>query len=326
MEQDILATAHHPFIVTMYASFQTTSYLGFVMEYCEGGEFFDVLQKQTNCRLPERAALFYAAEVLLALEYLHYCGFVYRDLKPENILMRADGHIALTDFDLSTKGTAKTPVLSHQKLPRRHFHLGRSSTSSASSSHTEILDSEPELRHTRSVVGTSEYMAPEVCRSDDQTPAVDWWTLGILIYEMLTGTTPFAETARTQGHHKLFEEIAQFRGPVKFPPFINISLQGKDIVRALVNPDPEKRLGSGHGASDIRKHAWWKAGGWNNMDLIRNEKPPVVPHFARDPRDLDIYKAELEENRMVFPDANRLRARPGSSDPFRDFGVFHGAQ
>lgn len=115
-EREILASANHPFIVTMYATFQTSTRLCFVMDYCAGGEFFNVLERQPNKRLQESAAKFYAAEVLLALEYLHYLGFFYRDLKPENILMRDTGHIALTDFDLSKQAKAVSPqMVEHQR-------------------------------------------------------------------------------------------------------------------------------------------------------------------------------------------------------------------
>lgn len=115
-EREILASANHPFIVTMYATFQTSTRLCFVMDFCAGGEFFNVLARQPNKRLQESAAKFYAAEVLLALEYLHYLGFFYRDLKPENILMRDSGHIALTDFDLSKQAKAVSPqMIEHQR-------------------------------------------------------------------------------------------------------------------------------------------------------------------------------------------------------------------
>jgi tRNA A-37 threonylcarbamoyl transferase component Bud32 len=115
-EREILATANHPFVVTMYASFQTQDNLCFLMEYCAGGEFFKVLQRQPLRRLREEAVRFYAAEVTLALEYLHHMGFIYRDLKPENILLRANGHIALTDFDLSKQAHAVSPRVIQQQL------------------------------------------------------------------------------------------------------------------------------------------------------------------------------------------------------------------
>mmetsp|Transcript_11259 Transcript_11259/g.46985 ORF Transcript_11259/g.46985 Transcript_11259/m.46985 type:complete len:352 (-) Transcript_11259:832-1887(-) len=115
-EREILATVNHPFIVTMYASFQTMDRLCFVMEYCAGGEFFRVLQKQPKKRLKEDACRFYAAEVTLALEYLHHEGFIYRDLKPENILMRESGHIALTDFDLSKQAQPVAPRVIQQQV------------------------------------------------------------------------------------------------------------------------------------------------------------------------------------------------------------------
>lgn len=132
-EREILATANHPFVVTMYASFQTVDRLCFVMEYCAGGEFFKVLQRQPKRRLKEDAVKFYAAEVTLALEYLHHMGFIYRDLKPENILLRESGHIALTDFDLSKQAHAVSPRVIQQQLSisdkiKRSFSLSASRT------------------------------------------------------------------------------------------------------------------------------------------------------------------------------------------------------
>jgi protein-serine/threonine kinase len=109
-EREILAGANHPFIVGLYYTFQSYDHLFFVMDYCGGGEFFRTLQQQPERRLPEPYARFYAAEVVLALEYVHMLGFVYRDLKPENILLHASGHIMLTDFDLSKRSATPGPA------------------------------------------------------------------------------------------------------------------------------------------------------------------------------------------------------------------------
>ncbi|CAG8656717.1 11883_t:CDS:10, partial [Funneliformis caledonium] len=171
-EQEILATSNHPFIVTLYHSFQSEDYLYLCMEYCMGGEFFRALQTRPGKCLLEEDAKFYAAEVIAALEYLHLMGFIYRDLKPENILLHQSGHIMLSDFDLSK-----------QSHPANMPTIVKNSGGNAPPS-IDTKSCIANLR-TNSFVGTEEYIAPEVIKGCGHTSAVDWWTLGILIYEML---------------------------------------------------------------------------------------------------------------------------------------------
>ena len=289
-EREILATAHHPFIVTMYASFQTKDRLYFIMEYCAGGEFFRVLQRQPNKRLPEDAVRFYAAEVLLALEYLHHMGFIYRDLKPENILMRADGHVALTDFDLSKQAHPVSPrVIKHQLslLDRMRGALSRQRGSRGNLQDLEIVDSEPVLPYaTNSFVGTEEYIAPEVIQGVGHTSDVDWWTFGILLYEMLTGTTPFKGGYQDE----TFNNIVT--GTVRFEDALHLSPECKNLIKKLLKRDPTKRLGHENGASDIKRHPWFKK---IDFTLIRNDKPAITPK-VRDPLDFSQYPPLKDED------------------------------
>ncbi|ODQ79709.1 hypothetical protein BABINDRAFT_161422 [Babjeviella inositovora NRRL Y-12698] len=257
-EQEILATSSHPFIVTLYHSFQSEECLYLCIEYCMGGEFFRALQTRTSKCIPEADARFYAAEVTAALEYLHLMGYIYRDLKPENILLHLSGHIMLSDFDLS-KPTSQT------KAPE--IVLAGKSSSHPSLDTKACIDG----FRTNSFVGTEEYIAPEVIRGKGHTGAVDWWTLGIFIYEMLYGTTPFKGANR----NKTFSAI--LKKDVTFPEgskHAQVSSSCKSLIRKLLTKDETKRLGSRAGASDIKGHAFFRHTQWA---LLRNQQPPMIP-------------------------------------------------
>lgn len=268
-EQEILATSNHPFIVTLYHSFQSKDYLYLCMEYCVGGEFFRALQTRERKSIREDDARFYAAEVTAALEYLHLMGYIYRDLKPENILMHQSGHIMLSDFDLSKQSSALgAPTIINT----------RSGSSSASRPALDTKACIADFR-TNSFVGTEEYIAPEVIRGNGHTSAVDWWTLGILLYEMLYGITPFKGKTRNATFANVLKQ------EVTFPDgsgFQSVSSACKSIVRKLLIKDERKRLGSRAGASDIKGHPFFKNTQWA---LLRNRVPPMVPVQAKPNKD-----------------------------------------
>ncbi|KAI1792905.1 Pkinase-domain-containing protein [Ganoderma leucocontextum] len=254
-EQEILATANHPFIVTLYHSFQSENYLYFCMEYCMGGEFFRALQSRPGKCLSEDAARFYAAEVTAALEYLHLMGFIYRDLKPENILLHQSGHIMLSDFDLAKQSSEPG---------------GRPATIHTEENGTPLIDTRActaDFR-TNSFVGTEEYIAPEVIQTSGHTSAVDWWTLGILIYEMIYATTPFKGAERNDTFHNILNLPVHFRDTPK------VSHAGKDIITRLLDKREWTRLGSKSGASEVKQHKWFAKINWG---LLRNTQPPIVP-------------------------------------------------
>ncbi|KAL0949624.1 hypothetical protein HGRIS_009669 [Hohenbuehelia grisea] len=254
-EQEILATANHPFIVTLHHSFQSEGYLYFCMEYCMGGEFFRALQSRPGKCLSEDGSRFYAAEVVAALEYLHLMGFIYRDLKPENILLHQSGHIMLSDFDLAKQSNEPggMPALIHSETNGVPLIDTMSCTANF---------------RTNSFVGTEEYIAPEVIAAQGHTAAVDWWTLGILIYEMIYATTPFKGHERNETFSNIRMLAVQFRDSPK------VSSACKDCVTRLLDKNERTRLGSKSGASEVKQHKWFSKINWG---LLRNTQPPIVP-------------------------------------------------
>lgn len=257
-EQELLKTAKHPFIMTLYYTFQSKNFLYFVMEYCGGGEFFRTLQRQPNKRISETAAKHYIAEVVLALEYVHMLGFVYRDLKPENILLHSSGHIMLTDFDLCKRANdAKLPsvIMSNGSFGKPKIR-GIDTASSLG-----------EMR-TNSFVGTEEYIAPEVIRGNGHSFSVDWWTVGVLLYEMVYGFTPFKGDDRKATFKNILER------EVGFPEYPNVSNACKNFIRKLLVKTEKKRLGSLHGAADVKKDTFFNNIHWA---LLRHSTPPIIP-------------------------------------------------
>lgn len=251
---------------------------------------------------------FYVAEVLLALEYLHMLGIVYRDLKPENILVREDGHIMLTDFDLSLRCSVNPTLVKssslHMDPPRvsgpcagsncidpfcagpsckvscfspsllhsstRTRKLKAEAAAKARSRSLPQLVAEPTEARSNSFVGTHEYLAPEIIKGEGHGSAVDWWTLGIFLYELLYGKTPFkgAENEET-----LTNVVCR---SLRFPDSPIVSFQARDLIRALLVKDPENRFGTETGAAEIKRHPFFEGLNWA---LIRCAVPPQIPEL-----------------------------------------------
>ncbi|WOL02275.1 serine/threonine-protein kinase D6PK [Canna indica] len=307
-EREILQMLDHPFLPTLYAHFTTDNLSCLVMEYCPGGDLHVLRQKQPSRSFSEPAARFYVAEVLLALEYLHMLGVIYRDLKPENILVREDGHIMLSDFDLSLRCSVSPTLLrssslgsqeSSKKLsgpcaenscidplclqpswvqvscftPRLVSSPGGKTGKLKSEVSGQVrplpqLVVEPTDARSNSFVGTHEYLAPEIIRGDGHGSAVDWWTFGILLYELLFGRTPFKGPGNEE---TLMNVISQ---SLKFPENPSVSFHAKDLIRGLLVKDPENRLGSVKGAAEIKQHPFFEGINWA---LIRCAAPPETP-------------------------------------------------
>ncbi|RDW59758.1 putative cAMP-dependent protein kinase [Coleophoma cylindrospora] len=247
-ERRMLQEVKHPFLITLWGTFQDCKNLYMVMDFVEGGELFSLLRKSQ--RFPNPVAKFYAAEVTLALEYLHSKEIIYRDLKPENLLLDRHGHLKITDF-----GFAK-------KVPDITWTL----------------------------CGTPDYLAPEVVSSKGYNKSVDWWSLGILIFEMLCGFTPFWDGGSPM---KIYENI--LKGRVKYPPYIHPDAQ--DLLQRLITSDLTKRLGNLHGGpEDIKRHQWFAEVTWERLAKKDIDAPyvPPVKGGVGDASQFDKYPEETE--------------------------------
>ncbi|CAK9166705.1 unnamed protein product [Ilex paraguariensis] len=282
-EREILDMLDHPFLPALYASFQTKTHICLITDYCPGGELFMLLDRQPMKVLKEDAVRFYAAEVVVALEYLHCQGIIYRDLKPENVLLQFNGHVTLTDFDLSCLTSCKPQLLIPDTNEKKKHQKTRQNP---------IFMAEP-VRASNSFVGTEEYIAPEIITGAGHTSGVDWWALGILLYEMFYGYTPF----RGKTRQKTFANV--LHKDIKFPGSIPVSLQAKQLMYRLLHRDPKNRLGSHEGANEIKRHAFFRGVNWA---LVRCMNPPKLdaPLFetteAKELKDIDPGLQDLQTN------------------------------
>ncbi|KAG0700106.1 kinase-like domain-containing protein [Suillus ampliporus] len=226
-ERLVLARVDNPFIVPLKFSFQSEQKLYLVLAFVNGGELFHHLQREQ--RFNEERSRFYSAELLLALEHLHELDVVYRDLKPENILLDYTGHIALCDFGLC-------------KL--------------------NMKDSDT----TNTFCGTPEYLAPEILNGQGYNKSIDWWTLGVLLYEMLSGLPPFYDEVTDKMYQKILTD------PLTFGP--DIGTEARSILTSLLNRDPSKRLGV-NGAEEIKKHPFFV----NHIDFKKLLQKKIQPPF-----------------------------------------------
>jgi protein-serine/threonine kinase len=280
MEAHILSMLDHPFLPTLYAHIHVSHYTCLLIDYCPGGDLHSLLRKQPANRLPLQAVRFFAAEVLVALEYLHALGVVYRDLKPENVLLREDGHIMLSDFDLCFKADV-VPTLqeirAHPTTRSGRFNcLGSAPTKVVREEVVAEFVAEPTTAFSRSCVGTHEYLAPELVSGSGHGSGVDWWAFGVFIYELLYGTTPFRGGSK-EGTLRNIASSRQVRIHAAEREEEGTA-EARDLIEKLLVKDPRRRLGCARGATDIKRHPFFDGIKWS---LIRNYRPPEVRGLAR---------------------------------------------
>ncbi|XP_075213765.1 cAMP-dependent protein kinase catalytic subunit 1-like [Lycorma delicatula] len=243
-EKKILQSINFPFLVHMDFCFYDNSNLYFVLPFIMGGEMFNLLKKMTQ--FDENQSKFYAAQVCMGLDYLHYLDLVYRDLKPENILIDSSGYLKITDFGFCKLVKGRTYTL----------------------------------------CGTPEYIAPEIVLSRGYSTAVDWWSFGILVYEMNCGYAPFTD----KDPMRLYDKIAA--GKYKTPQHFSIGL--RDLIKNLLQTDLSKRFGNlKNGADDIREHRWFKQINWVAL-LNKKLEPPYKP-AVKGPKDTSQFEKYNEE-------------------------------
>ncbi|VUC33114.1 unnamed protein product [Clonostachys rosea] len=275
-ERQILESVNrHPFVVKLFYAFQDHEKLYLILEYGQGGELFTHLN--TEKMFSENDAAFYMAEMLLAISHLHNdLGVVYRDLKPENCLLDAEGHLLLTDFGLSKVSAEPTESCS-------------------------------------SILGTVEYMAPEVIQGKKYGKAVDWWSFGALGYDLMTGNPPF----RGGNHAKIQENIVKQK--LALPYFL--SPDAKDLLTRLLRKDPNKRLGAG-GLKDLqtlKKHRFFRKIDWKKLEA-RELTPPIQPMIT-DPELAENFSPEFTDLCLSPVVTSRYPSllSPSNDDPFGGF-------
>uniref|UniRef100_A0A8C4ZXK4 Protein kinase N3 n=1 Tax=Gadus morhua TaxID=8049 RepID=A0A8C4ZXK4_GADMO len=268
---EAINVAQHPFLVNLHGCFQTAEHVCFIMAYSAGG---DLMTHIHNGVFSDKQTRFYSSCVLLGLEFLHANSIVYRDLKLDNLLMDADGFVRIADFGLCKEGMA---------------HGDRTTT----------------------FCGTPEFLAPEVLTENNYTRSVDWWGLGVLIYEMLVGESPFPG----DDEEEVFDSIVN--DEVRYPRFLTPG--SEEVIQKLLQKDPEKRLGGGEGdAQEVKRHNFFRGMDWNAL-LAKKLKPPFVP-VIKTPEDVSNFDEEFTHLKPVLtpPHTPYVLSRE-EQDVFSDF-------
>ena len=291
-ERDVLSEAKNQWIVELKFSFQDQKFLYLGMEYLPGGDLMTLLMARDI--LPEEDAKFYAAEMVLAIESVHDMGCIHRDLKPDNVLIGKDGHIKLSDFGLSKKLDVfldkNNKFITNQDC--KNFNNNNSNLSYAEQFRLfKNMKSKKRREKAFSTVGTPDYIAPEVFKQKGYGQEIDWWSLGVIMFEMMIGYPPFYSDSSTETCKKILD----WENNLEIRKEANISKEAVDILKKLIN-DPEKRLGR-NGAEEVKQHPYFKNVNWKHVKetLI----PPFIPDL-KGPFDTK-YFDEYEETEPFYP-------------------------
>lgn len=255
-ERDILVEADHQWVVKMYYSFQDVMNLYLIMEFLPGGDMMTLLMKKDT--LSEESTQFYIAETALAIDSIHKLGFIHRDIKPDNLLLDAKGHIKLSDFGLCT---------GLKKSHRTEFYrdLSQAKPSDFSNNPMDSKRRAESWKKNRrqlaySTVGTPDYIAPEVFGQSGYTSSCDWWSLGVIMYEMLIGYPPFCSETPQETYRK----VINWRETLTFPPEIPISNEAKELIQSFCC-EGDRRIGCHDGINEIKAHPFFRGVDWDHI-------------------------------------------------------------
>ena len=293
-ERDVLSQAKNQWIVELKFSFQDQKFLYLGMEYLPGGDLMTLLMARDI--LPEEDAKFYAAEMVLAIESVHEMNCIHRDLKPDNVLIDKEGHIKLSDFGLSKKFDfliKDSKNLKNNIIYRNKNNLNENNKLSYAEQFNVFKNIKNKKRRecAYSTVGTPDYIAPEVFTQKGYGQEVDWWSLGIILFEMMIGYPPFYSESSTETCKKILD----WKNNFEIKQEVNISNEAIDILKQLIN-DPDKRLGR-NGADEIKKHPFFKNIDWQHIK--ETLVPPFIPEL-NGPYDAK-YFDEYEETEPFYP-------------------------
>lgn len=290
-ERDVLVEADHQWVVKMYYSFQDPINLYLIMEFLPGGDMMTLLMKKDT--LSEECTQFYIAETALAIDSIHKLGFIHRDIKPDNLLLDARGHIKLSDFGLCT---------GLKKSHRTDFYrdLSQAKPSDFTSSPMDSKRRAESWKKNRralaySTVGTPDYIAPEVFLQTGYGPACDWWSLGVIMYEMLIGYPPFC----SENPQETYRKVMNWRETLTFPPEVPISEEAKEAVGRFCS-ECERRLGAARGVDELRAGStpFFRGVDWDHI----RERPAAIPVEVRSIDDTSNFD-EFPDVKLEIPSA-----------------------
>ena len=270
-EQILMSKASSPWIVELKASFQEDEYLYLVMEYLPGGDLMNLLIQKDI--LTEKEAKFYISELILAIESIHNLDCIHRDIKPDNILIDKNGHIKLSDF-----GLAKISDKLYEKEDEKYknFLPNKNNEKNHKMTHNKNF----------SCVGTAYYVAPEVLKKSGYDKDIDWWSVGIIFFEMLVGYAPFCSKETTEVCYK----VLNWKDFLNIPKKVKLSEEAKDLIYKLIN-NSDDRLGK-NGSEEIKRHPFFKDVNWKN---IRKSKAPFIPQLKNEYDTKYFEKFEVKE-------------------------------
>lgn len=265
-ERDVLAKADMNWIVELKCSFQDDNYLYLVMEYLPGGDLMSLLMKKDI--LTEDEGRFYMAEAVLAVEAVHKLNYIHRDLKPDNILVDINGHIKLSDFGLCKNYEVKPQTFN---IGGKNKNKDNSRDAYQGIGHQERIKAfKRDRQRVYSLVGTPDYIAPEVFGKKGYNETVDWWSLGAILFEMLVGYPPFF----AENPQATCKRVMDWKESFFIPEEANLSAEATDLLRRLVR-DPNDRLGI-HGVSEIKAHPFFAGISWKKIREKRAVNIPMV--------------------------------------------------